>query len=304
MSEIESTQEEDSIGAYWSQRIKSERPKRWMQHPWVVRKVNDYIGGIDSGKARDGLKARVRIEFKAKLPFRRGISVACGNGGAELDLVREGLVREIDAYELSEERIRIARSRVRTPRLQQRVRFHCADAFQLVKGDGEFDLVHWNNALHHMSDTAGAIRWSKKCLRRGGVFYMDDYVGADRFQHSDALMDAINRIRAELPERVFQNSDRGPSSRTLSRVDANSLMRVDPSEAVDSSRILPAITETFRAAKVIPVSSGLLQQGLKDVLPNLHPIDDAGLLEDLWKLDHSLIQQGHISWAVVLAENI
>ena len=89
--------------------------------------------------------------------------------------------------------------------LSDRITFHNFDPFTQGIEDQQFDLVYWNNALHHMFDAAGAVRWSREILKLGGVFAIDDYVGPSRFQHSKGPLAAVNKILAGLPDRLLQH---------------------------------------------------------------------------------------------------
>ena len=182
------------------------------------------------------------------------------------------------------------------------MRFHNIDAFSAAL-PGDFDLVHWNNALHHMPDTEAAVAWSRDRLRPGGVFAIDDYVGASRFQHSAHLLDWANRMLAVLPDRLLRRP--GESGELVPRVqmrcDAEWLARMDPSEAVDSANILPAIWRSFPEAEIIPTGGALYFVALNDAFHNFVSEDDLRLLDALLLADAAVAQQGETPYAVVLA---
>src|SRR4051812_29523636 len=96
-----------------------------------------------------------------------------------------GIVERFECFDFAEQRIAIGSKRARQAGLGGRVHYHTSDAFAEVTGSGEFDFVHWRNAIHHMLDTREAIAWSARCLAPGGVLYLDDYVGPSRFQYPD-----------------------------------------------------------------------------------------------------------------------
>ena len=226
-----------------------------MTHPWVVTRVNQLVGETDSEAWGAGLLARLRANYSAVLPFKRGISVACGNGLIELDLVRRGIVDRFECFDFAEQRIAVGRQRAEQAGLGDRVHYHATDAFAEVTGEGGFDFVHWRNAIHHMLDTRAAIEWSARCLSSGGVLYLDDYVGASRFQYPDAQMDVFNEVYAALPRRFLARRDpkAGFYPRRMARPVEADVIRVDPSEAADSENIMPALMETFPDADIVRV---------------------------------------------------
>ena len=294
----------EKIGAHWDQRrFGDERPIRFSTHPWVIRQVNRLVGDTDSDLWGAGLVARLTRDYADRLPFKRGIAVACGNGMVELNMVKQGLVERFECYDFAEQRIAVGRKRAEQAGLGDRVRYHATDAFAEVTGEGEFDFVHWRNAIHHMLDTRAAIEWSARCLSSGGVLYLDDYVGASRFQYPDAQMAVFNEVYAALPRRFLAR--RGPNAgfypRRLERPVEADVIRVDPSEAADSENIMPALMETFPDADVVRVSGGLFQAGLHDIMGNFDPERDAGVLSLLWAHERTLIAHGHLNWVQALA---
>ena len=80
----------------------------------------------------------------------------------------------------------------------------CEDAFSAALGD-DYDLVYWNDALHHMPDVSDALRWSSDRLKPRGLLAMDDFVGPSRFQWSDTNLDWATRVPQELPTRLLRN---------------------------------------------------------------------------------------------------
>jgi 2-polyprenyl-3-methyl-5-hydroxy-6-metoxy-1,4-benzoquinol methylase len=292
----------DAIGAHWDQRVKEQRPVRWMTHPWVVRKVNQLVGGVDSEVWGDGLVARLRRTCADALPLERGISVACGNGLIELGLVQSGLVERFDCFDFAVARIETGRKRAQQAGLGDRVRYFSSDAFAEVTGEGGYDLVFWRNALHHMPDTREALGRSARWLAPGGVLYLDDYVGANRFQYSDRLLDALNKIRARLPAHFLARTGKtGRYPAAMARPVEADVIRVDPSEAMDAQNTMAGLALHFPDADVVRVSGGLFQAGLHDIMGNFDSVRDALILENLWVTERRLIEEGHLAWASALA---
>jgi SAM-dependent methyltransferase len=300
---VEAEQVAEAIGAHWDQRVTEKRPTRWMTHPWVVAKVNRLAGEIESETWGAGLLARLQAKHANELPFRHGIAVACGNGLIELDLVKRGIVERFECFDFAEQRIAVGRKRAEQAGLSDRITYHASDAFAEVTGAGEFDFVHWRNAIHHMLDTREAIAWSARCLAPGGVLYLDDYVGPSRFQYPDDEMAVFNEVYAALPRRFLARSDSrgGFYPRRLERPDEAAVIRVDPSEAADSANIVPALLESFPDADIVRVSGGLFQAGLHDIMGNFDPERDAAVLNLLWAHERTLVAHGHLNWAQALA---
>lgn len=308
--------ERERIGAHWDQvqaEINAGRTvsrTRWWESPTVRRHLNQLLwpsagDGIDEGLIQ---LARRRLEERgqpAGRPLQRGISVGGGQGIKEMLLLQANLVEEMVVYELSELRIAEGRARAEAQGLKHRIRFVRGDA--LAEDQGPYDLVHWNNALHHMLDVDRAVAWSHQVLREGGLFYLDDFVGPTRFQWSSASLAVASALRGRLPERYLADPRR-PGKRLEPRVlrpNPETLARHDPSEAAQSSRILSAVRTYFPDAEIQATGGIVYNLVLSDVLANFDEADpvDRGRLEQLLDLDYALTKVPGLEthYAVALA---
>ena len=80
--------------------------------------------------------------------------------------------------------------------------------------------------------------------RAGHLLFVNDYVGPERFQWEPRQHNVANVMLTALPERLRRQWDGGTKRRTH----APSRLRmcfVDPSEAAESRRIIPALRERF-----------------------------------------------------------
>ncbi|MFN2471275.1 MAG: methyltransferase [Gaiellaceae bacterium] len=159
-----------TAAAHWTRKAKEpyQGPTRWWQHPIIVRHVNKSICGapVDGEAAGDVSLLERRLEGRV---FGRAISVGCGSGPKEMGLMHAGLVSHFDLYEVSDARIQQGQELADLHGLGNRITWHNrAVDFASAALDGKYDLVYWNNALHHMLDVDQAVQWSKRALRPGG----------------------------------------------------------------------------------------------------------------------------------------
>jgi SAM-dependent methyltransferase len=157
-----------AAGQYWSDRLTAKTPERvrWWEDETTRRHINLLV----IGKPLDGLHAgfHERIaEYATGGCARRAISVGCGVGSKEWNLIRMGAVEHFDLYDLSAAAIDLGRKLASESALGDRVTYHLADVFKETL-PGDYDLVYWNNALHHMPDAFHAVAWSYERLRPGG----------------------------------------------------------------------------------------------------------------------------------------
>lgn len=228
--------------------------------------------------------------------FKHGVSVGCGDGYKEFQILKKGLVKKFTLFELSDVRIENA--------LRQAKMLGFEDRVEIIKGDylnyeftEKIDFVHWNNSLHHMLDVEKAVKWSYQILEVGGVFYMDDFVGPTRFQWSDETLELATRIRKALPD-IYLKSPYEPDqllNRIVSRPDPKKLKKDDPSEAADSSRILENVVKYFPNAEITLTGGSVYFLTLTDILHNIDESDvkDKAILDLLLIIDELATKSGY-----------
>ncbi|GEM_PF-5353652 len=74
-------------------------------NPHIIRHINKKITGSPLDGFSQGITQKAKELAGDRYPFSHGISVGCGNGQKEINLVRQGLVSSFKLYEVSEVRI-------------------------------------------------------------------------------------------------------------------------------------------------------------------------------------------------------
>ena len=229
----------------------------WWNDPPTIQHINRLICGVSLDKAHEGFHVKLREKLlEAGLTLPRAISVGSGNGAKEIGLLETGIVGTVDCFEAGLGACQEGRYLAERQGVADRIRFFNENAFDRTF-DACYDLVYWNSALHHMPDTIFAVEWSRSWLRTGGLFAMDEYVGASYFQHSDGLMALTNAVLATLPQRLLlQSNSQQILTLPLGRINKDDLIKIDPTEATDSANILPALEKVFPGANVILTGGG------------------------------------------------
>ncbi len=168
-------------------------------------------------------------------PFRRALSLNCGNGWVERQLLEHGVVESAIGIDIADDLLDQARGEAATrglPIEYRRVDINTDD----LGAVGEFDLVVNHAAAHHIAFIDRVFRQLCRLLPDDGVLVSYDYVGAHRNQYPTQQWEAIWRanedLRPELRKRL-----RYP---TVSAVVAS-----DPTEAIHSELIVPTMRRYF-----------------------------------------------------------
>lgn len=288
---------------HWS-RVTATRdlPRRnWWESPTIVSHINEIVTGEAEIHGQSaGFNELIRTELGGRVA-EKGLSVGCGVGEKEMALVQQGLVGSFDLYEISPERITRGIERAKLLGIQQQIRFHESDAFVECRR-ADYDIIHWNNSLHHMLDVDFAIAWSLERLKRGGIFAMDDFVGPSRFQWSDRVLDYATRFRASLPDHYRASIDPPHSilSVTASRPSIESMIAMDPTEAADSGNILGSLARRLPDGRVTPTGGAIYVVGLYHILPNFDEVEDHSILQAGLLIDQLLAESGDTLYAVAI----
>jgi len=287
---------------YWSSVSKKAQPlkSRWWQHKVIIEHINQKVCGRSLPSPFAGFHYKLK-NIAPKDGFVSGISIGCGNGIKEIELVRQGIVNHFELFELSEVRTNEGIKRAKELGVSDKIKFHCNDGLETINSD-KYDLVYWNNSLHHMLDVSDAIKKSKRMLVTGGVFAMDDFIGPSRFQWTDTNIFYANKVRSLLSERFFNKSnsdDKIPSQ--VGRPTIENMIKIDPTEAADSSNILPALNVHFPDAETMLTGGCIYHLCLNDVLGNFTDKDES-LLKSFLLLDDALTDQGESHYCVSFAK--
>ena len=289
-----------AVDAIWSERYAAGKSAGARTHWSESRTVIEHITALMTGGKHASLEeakismlwALAESRGRRGLPYQRGISVACGVGAKERVLLQRGLVKHFDCYEISRTAIEQGEAQAQECGLEKQMTFHHKDVFAESFTPGSYDLVYWDNALHHMPDAHAAMSLSRELLEEGGCFYMFDYVGPTRFQWTDEQVVILKDILSSIDDSYFliPGSEymwkKEPSTMTVEE-----MLQADPSEAADSANILPAFKKYFPGGTVVPLGGLIYVLALDGIIVNMP--EESILLKKMLKLDFILSQQGH-----------
>ncbi len=272
----------------------AEHGMNWMEHPHVQARLNCKISGDPHLESYLHLR-QVLQQQGWQFPVKRAASLGCGFGPLERALALENIAERIDGYDLAVGAIAEARRLAAESNLYG-LHYHVADLERLQLPEAQFDLIFAYSCIHHVDDLEGLFRQVKRALRPGGVFFLHEYVGPDRFQWTDTQLEHINAFIADLPpgyNRLPDGRERGK----VRRPSAEEVIARDPSEAIRSSQIAETLQSHFGSLQRYELGGALLHIGLSGIAQNFsvdNPTDIA-LLESFFALEDQLMAEGRIS---------
>jgi SAM-dependent methyltransferase len=199
----------------------------WLASPAVREAVNLRITGDPCKWPLDWF----REAFTKRLPLTDALSIGCGAGALERDLVAKGICQRVTGIDVAGPPLEKARQEATAAGLEGQVSYLQEDArVFLRRRSADLDAVFFHESLHHFDRVYELLRLVESALEPGGLLYVDEYVGPSRRQW--------NPLRLALPNLAYYTLPRSVRRVGLIRAPIN---REDPTEAIASHEIVPAI---------------------------------------------------------------
>lgn len=227
---------------FWDREVVQPQHSSWLHEWWLREYANTLIGGDMPLWPMDWLQ-----RWLGGRTFDRALTIGCGTGALERDLVRRNLVRTIDAFDGSMTSLFLASKQAAAEDLDSRIRYFAADFNAPAFPRATYDLVLFQESAHHVLRLEKLFAAVLRALKPGGLVYLDEYIGPSRFEW--------NEERIEPYRRIFDALD--PELRAVPRLECP-VMIEDPSEAVRSNEIESQLAVGFEVLARRPYGGNLL----------------------------------------------
>ncbi len=178
--------------------------------------------------------------------FARALSIGCGSGALERDLIHRGICDRVDAFDGSMVSLHAAVGEARRLGLS-RVRYFAMDVNEPSLPRHTYDAVFFHQSAHHVAKLEKLFRAILFALEPDGIVYLDEYVGPSRHEWTAGKIAVQEQVYQALPERL----------RTTSHLPFP-IQPDDPSEAFRSSEIVEQLRVGFTIAAERPYGGTLL----------------------------------------------
>ena len=239
-----------------------EHTSNWWEIPLVKERWNRMI----TGDAHMTFEEYTIDRYLSQMaPPLRVLSPGSGYCQHELAMADNPLFGEIVCLDINQGNLDDAAARARERGLSN-LTFHCGDIEGFDFTHERFDLVMFNNSLHHFRNVRRLLgSLIPQCLKPTGLLLVYEYVGPTRFQLPSTQIRAINEA-IRLIEKPLRQRYRTSTYKT--HYYGSGLLRMvmaDPSEAVDSASILPALHAFYDTIEERPFGGNILPYALKDL---------------------------------------
>jgi SAM-dependent methyltransferase len=237
------------------------------------------------------------VRARQPVPLQRVLVLGCGGQGiVERKIAQDGWAQEIVAIDLSAKVLEVARANAAVAGAT--IQYIQADMNRLPVGQpgfepGSFDAVLGISCVHHCAELEDLYASVAALLAPRGWFYLDEYVGPDRFQHPPHQLRFMNQLLDLLPEKLRTTLD-GRVKSNIWRPSVEEVVAVDPSEAVRSSALLPLLDQYFSVLEHRPYGGALLRVVLADIAQNFQSVAAEPYLHSLLEAEEELFRAGRL----------
>jgi SAM-dependent methyltransferase len=222
-------------------------------------------------------------------PFAHVAELGCGDGILVNFLLRIYPNLRVDAYDVSLASLERSRALIATiDGAAERCRLMRIDLNAEALPTDLYDAVLTTGSMHHIENLDFCFGNIRRSLKAGGLLWLNDYVGPNRFQWSDTQMRLANELLAMVPSR-WRLRDR------VTRYDAGAMRDLDPSEAVAPQHIPAALGAHFEILRSWPRGGTLLApifgSGCLDSAMATSE-EGASVLAAMFNAEHDLIAAG------------
>ncbi len=232
------------------------------------------------------------------LDHGRVLSMGCGSGALERELAQLRMFSSCDGIDVADGALAIAREEAAKAGIDG-LRYAVRDVRREPLERGVYDAVFFNGSLHHIDALEVVLDEVRASLVSGGLLVINEYVGARHFDFPDKQRRAISTAFAMLPPRYRRSFAAGSYGREVCEAplpDWREVKRVDPSEAVRSNEILPAIGERFDVIVRNDCGGSILQFLLSGLAGNFRHDDPPSMrmLDALMAYEDALVDSGEL----------
>jgi len=269
-------------GDFWDREVVDPVHTSWMEDLRIRERINAMIGGTEPMWPIDWFD-----RWLGGRKFERGLSIGCGTGPLERDLVKRGLCKSIDAFDGSVHSLLIAQRAAREAGLSDRIRYFASDFNRPALPRKRYDIVFFHQSLHHVGKLEKLYRAVLLALKPGGHLYLDELIGPSRTQWTDALAAAQREVYGTIP-RDLKTMDEMPFP----------IQPDDPSEAIRSGEIMEQLRIGFDIEELRGYGGNLLAV--------LYPLIDwhrapEDLIPRLMREEDRLLEKEQSYYAIVVA---
>jgi SAM-dependent methyltransferase len=229
-------------GDFWDAEVADPTHSSWMEDVRVRVRINSMIGGSEPLWPVEWLEKQL-----GPRKFGRALSIGCGTGPLERELIARGLCETVDAFDGSVHSLHVARRLAEEQGAGGRIRYFASDFNRPALPRNRYDIVFFHQSLHHVGKLEKLYRAVLRALKPEGYLYLDEFVGPSRHEWDRARVAPHQAALKTIPGQ-YRRTDKLPLP----------VQPDDPSEAIRSAEIMEQLAIGFRVEAMRGYGGNLL----------------------------------------------
>ena len=202
--------------------------------------IEDMKAGATLGIYRNH-SSLFRVANEKRLRFEHGLTLGCGAGRLERELVSRGICGGFHGIDISEQAVAAARDIARKENLP--LTYEVGDLNFVELPEDTFDLVAAQTSLHHILFLERVAEQVWRSLKNDGYLWVHDFIGETQWQYDPKRLSITNQLLAMLPEKFRKNKINNRLTTEIKRPEPGTLR--SPFESIRSSEIVPVFRRWF-----------------------------------------------------------
>ncbi len=278
-SMVEARAQTEAARRFWDEGAPGEPEEHyWGAQPLVRRAINRRVTGDPNRWPMEWFAGKY-----ARPTLSRGLSVGCGSGLLERDVLAKRICQFVEGVDFSPEAIAEARREAEAANLSHALAYRVEDINAFELPHDRYDIVFFHGSLHHVRSVERVLAEVSKALKPGGLLYLDEYMGPSRNEWTDGQWAFARSAFDALPEELKNRKNL-----------MIPLPLDDPLESIRSSAIRPETQRLFQVLEDRPYGGNILWFVFPCLdMPRLRE-DKSDVLTRLIALEDHLLEQGWV----------
>ncbi len=285
----------ETAGKHWGERAREQvalnKPNSWAECPIVNQ---EYICPLISGEAHVGWLEYVARKYYLT-PVSIALSLGCGGGGLERHGLQLQIAQRFDAFDVSDDALQLAKEEAEKSGQLASINYTASNLNKLEFAENVYDAAFASQSVHHIEALEHYMQQVSRCLKPGGYFIINEFVGPNQFQWTDVQLAHCQRLLEEIPE-LYRQTIREPGVKhNVERPTIEFMNGYDPTEAIRSTNIIEELERQFEIIERRDFGGTLLHLVLDNIAGNLSDSDEGKtILRNLFAEERRLIESGEI----------
>lgn len=233
---------------------------------WVIPEITDKWNEIISGNPKVIYEDYVYEKYLKGKSNLKLLSVGCGEGFHDRNFAKYDCFKSVLGMDYSPESIRVAKEKAQEKNYN--VTYECGDFYER-KFTEKYDVILFSSSLHHFDKIDFFLENKiKPLLNDNGILVIFEYIGPNRLQWRTSQLKRSNELLKQLPLKYRLYYDGATVKSKVYKPGYFRMLMVDPSEAIDSEAILPALHKHFKILEEKKLGWNILHLLLKGIAHN------------------------------------